>query len=835
MFQSLALLILFFVTSLVTGGAVCTLARKGKSGSSPSADLFIAFSLGFMVNWFVPSFLAGLLGLLFRFEMSRIFVVGVAVVLSGSLTAAAYRFRRVSPLTFRAPGHDCVFLGLLGAVFLAFLVSFDSHVLWQDSCLMRAAVIPFNNYLTAETPMTFTPEFVLVKNGWLVWDSGQRLGPTFMVAPFLAWFKYPGLRILHALCGTVAAGYSYLAATHLFGKRWIAVVTGAAVALNPFILSIPIVDENILALAPVAAAVYFSLRGVHPAWMAGAMFGLALGTRHVLIVALPALALPYLFRGRLRALGSLGIGLLAASLPWIVLHVAMYFGRTGNLYESFGSSPPVQYELMGHAFSLRALLSWPFTEEVVRSPFNGFPTLLSFPLTMLRTWGVVLSGVGILGLVWSTRRLVVRLIMVAWVVPFMAVLMIQSGWTEPNKMGLFLDVSLPLTLLAGAGFASLVPERKGAVGPVKWGLALVPAAVLVVIVGMLTVFQVNAGNEEYPVDRRMYDLPGDIDARFIPGAEHISREQELDYAEVDRKALSALHLFPDYSLAFPVAHPGTVLYRAGQALFELANPGFRDRYSFFKDVPLMMMDMPLTEEWLETMQRQKQEGGLAPKGYMPDGATLGAGPLGPPSDKPGLFPEMEPGAEPEAKWSLMAERLAREGSDVLPISMILHQPLDKIEGEPELFSCDLPDDGEKTAVRIDVSRLPVNNPGLVSPAGTVTGALSLSPGRALAVTGLQPAKGTGGHFSFLAYASPQGALFIIFHRGQGSVRGGEDNLCHFTVHDAGGASSVVVLVPSNQPLYVRETVRHDPRAHIGWLGYVSDDGVTLSEPFRTSN
>jgi len=717
-----------------------------------------------------------------------------------------------------------------------YLLNFDAHLFWQNCCMMRAGVLPYYNYLTPDTPMMYTPDFVVERNGFMIWDSGYRLGPTFLLAPLMAWFRFPALRILHVACGVTAAGFAYLTALRLLKSRVWALLAAAALVLNPFILSISMVDENVLVLGAVAGAFYFSLARGYSGWLAGLSFGVALGTRHILVMALPALYLPGLARWRLKETAWLTAGLLLASIPWIVMHASMYFGPTGNLFESFGSKPPIPYELFGHQFHLRAFLNWPISDHLMRDPYSAFPTLLAFPLTILRTFGALFVGAALVGLgKVGGLALRTRLAAILWVVPFMAVLMIQNNWVEPNKMGLFLVVMPPVALLGVAGLKRVFRPTGG-----KFRFSLKAIGAWAGISAALIAFQLGAGRLDFPLDRRPMEIMTHTVAQFVPASTFGPVVAETEHAEVDKQYLTSFHPLPDYSMAFSVPDVRLVTYRIAQVVREFCKPGFSERQTTFKDVGNSATAFPLAPP----DQAGGDDRSHGPGGPFrgPHGVARGAqwnpekGWEWPRADGegpgPGSFAMRPEAEEPAAKMPALLREIREAGLNVLPLSKLLPDPMDKVEGVPEFYTCEPVRDFEKAAVRIDLSKPPVMNRNFLS-SGKSEGAFLIEPGTLAVIRNIlipweqMPV-------NIIVMASLEGAVYFAFPYPAFVQMEHLRDECYFRRFDAGFKPFADLLLPAGQPVYMRQFSSHEPRSFHGWQGVIRQDSVKLGKPFRTS-
>jgi len=845
---AMLLIPIYVALCIVSGGAVLAMTTRGELRVRLAGRVFLSFAVGAGLNWFVPSLLTGLLGLVWRFEMSRIFVVAVAVGQSAALYLAARFGKGTCPWAWlrTADGpeqeREWPLVVLLVGATLTYLLTFDSQQVYQNSCIMRDAVIPYHNYLSPDTPMGFTPPYMLERNGFLMWEGGQRLGPTFMVAPFFAWFEFMGMRLLHSLCGVCAAGFTYLAARRLLDSRPLAMLAAVAVAFNPQALTITVLDENTLALGPVAGALYFSLVRGHGGFLAGAMMGMALGTRHTLVLALPAMLVPYLAATRRKEVWGFLLGLLVFCAPWITRHYFMWV-ENGHLFESFANKPILHYNFLGMEFDVGAFLNWPFLDRLVRSPYTAYPPLIGYPLYILRAWGNLFVAAGIIGVLAAGAlhgRL--RVSLVLWIVPFMAMLMVQSSWVAMNKMGIWIVVSPAMALVAAAGIKAVVRRVSGRL-QVKKGWAVT----WVVAVICLGVFQTSFPPVTFPADYREFLLPSDVNLKFLP----LQKDQDWitckDYARSAEDQFTFPYPLPDPRLAFSVFSPSLLIYRLGQIARDMVHPGFAERPLSIHEPRDQVTAFRISQEWSSEVQRLRGVSDSGRPESAPGKADTRAEfeiPQPPPQagvtyKDLGIDPRRwledlarrEDGDGPQPKVVSLLQRATEAGIGVLPLRWFQPCPLDSIEGPGNKLRCERGPDFDGTSLRFDFSKLAVANPDFITVDSEQRG-VKVFPGRAVVVLGIDAVKENKLPLDFIATVSPEGAVFVWFAEGT-IVREYLAKLCWADVFDAAGSRNVTLEFPSGSPLFVREIASQEPRCLFGWNGYIGDRSLTLGKSFRT--
>ncbi len=452
-------------------------------------------------------------------------------------------------------------------VFLLYLVGYDSSLFDQERCISRACLLPVHDYLHPDPPIFFDGclDCFEGRNAFFLWNGRQRMGPSVFVAPFVGLFGFPGFRLVHAVMGLFAGWFGFHLGRKVFGHAGYGYATALLLACNPLALGIPLVDENILCLALGAALFYVLLESPTQWLFAGLFFGLFIGVRHVGLLSLPAVlyaALTNRDRPHYKAawyhriFGTepvanvtatlLAIGLF--SLPWLFVHGHAWF-RGLPLYESFAALPATDHEILGFQFSLRGLLSWPFTPVPVRSPFAGYPTLIAFPLTLVKGFGILLLALVAVGWRhgWRTRRtaFVVGLL---WLPVQLAMLMTMANWMEPNKMGIVVGFLQPLVLAMVAGLHRAIEAYRADRFAAP---ALVGAGTFLVLGG----FALAMPEYKAPLDERNFRSRAAYATEVFPVTPPMAVGTEGAYAEADRQRLTRVSPLPDFRELFVLSKP----------------------------------------------------------------------------------------------------------------------------------------------------------------------------------------------------------------------------------------------------------------------------------------
>ena len=457
----------------------------------------------------IPVFL---LAMLTRSYITVDWMVGgsaaITVLAGGALMSRAGSGWKAAFFAFRPmePGDKAALLAG-AAVFSIFLVNYDRRH-FQYGCINGVVM----QAITAEAAGAFDPhgnedEDAVESTDWGQADArethasmdlldvhgtGQRLGTTAIIAPHVALFDVFGFRLIYALLPVMCLLFSIRLGRALIGRPGLALIAGLVMVLNPYVIKIVILDENVMAFCFTTAAL--ALLVEEQKWqtiaLAGWAFGAALGIRHI---DLPfGLAAVILIGWRPRLLGAFAVVGFIAALPCALHHHFTYgsiFAHEHFVDEIFVSVP---HQFLGMTFDYTGLLNWPFHSEVIRTPYNAFPTSIYYPLNTLAHFGTALCGVAVVGLLplWTTRR---RLLVAlsAWLIPQYALLAVLENWMDPNKMGIIITLFPAMTVTLALGMGWLTSPR-------RWAAAAGATAAL-------SLLSLGLGSVPFTDDPRFYE------------------------------------------------------------------------------------------------------------------------------------------------------------------------------------------------------------------------------------------------------------------------------------------------------------------------------------------
>ena len=283
------------------------------------------------------------------------------------------------------------------------------------------------------------------------WEIVNSPGNVVYTAPLMATLESATFRVVDVLVRVLLFLFVQLLLRSWTGRRDVALLGALFAVFNPFVLSVEVLDRNLITAA-LSAALLLALRErpdrplVH-----GVLLGLvAISGLRLLPICFGAsvLAIHAARRSRPREYGAIAAGFLPSLLvvlPHLRAHGLRSMGETEGLFGLF----------------------WLTLAELPRTPLLPFPTGVWYLLQSLDLLGVLACGLALAGAAWSFRRQ--RAWTAALVLPLLGmagVLSVQRDWVQGDKLRIALEGLVPLVLLAGWGCKELIEGRRK---PAAWG------------------------------------------------------------------------------------------------------------------------------------------------------------------------------------------------------------------------------------------------------------------------------------------------------------------------------------------------------------------------------
>ncbi len=396
--------------------------------------------------------------------ISILSIATIANLLLFSLTPVRHR----KPL-HTANKHYVIAFVLFFLIFIFFFLRYDINLFrWQLSCIQDAVdkVIGIHNKIdpgngifedAADNPLQN-----LYRDGHTTIDN-QRLGNTALISPFVALYKLLGFRIFYAVIMLLIAIFGFLTTEEVTKKKIMPFIGAVLFVFNPFMLSAPLVNENLIAFALISAIVCLVIKKLN-ILIVSFLFGVLCGVRDVSIFLIFALFYAFhwhykiSFKDYKKWLIILG-GFLIAVFPYALWHYISFGNILSN--ESSAAFWPVIHKFLGINFTYYGLLNFPFSEYLIRTMHNPYPTFLLLPFFLIRNFGVLLLSLAFLGILFLHKHHNhIAKFLLLLLLPLYIFLSIQENWLEPNKMTYLFLIFTPLLLFCLSGVEFFFTNKK---------------------------------------------------------------------------------------------------------------------------------------------------------------------------------------------------------------------------------------------------------------------------------------------------------------------------------------------------------------------------------------
>ena len=325
--------------------------------------------------------------------------------------------------------------------------------------------------------------------------------------------------------------------------------------LNPYILKVPLLDENIIALTIVSILIYLCLVDA-PGFLQGMICGILISVSDLGIFFIPPLFFAAYFLNKKKAptyYFVLAFGLVIGALPRL-MHQFFAFGNFLNFAAySFAEYKEINevIKVLFFRVKVHGLFNYPLYHEIVRSPFNPFPTFLMWPLSLLKHFGALLTAFSILGTVYLFKKEKnLAIFFLLWFLPPYCFISLLENWIDPKKMHVIITLITPLIIFIGYGMASLLKTKRKQT-----------CLIIVILIVFFYTFLNIVSFLDFKSDPRVSKYH-----RFL------NKESNI-YLQGSKKSLTSFNLLPDFRLASaysPVFHKD----RIKELFFELIFPGY---------------------------------------------------------------------------------------------------------------------------------------------------------------------------------------------------------------------------------------------------------------------
>jgi len=269
-------------------------------------------------------------------------------------------------------------------------------------------------------------------------------GNILFTATALSIFKLYSFKLLYILFMLLIFIFVYLIVDRIIKDKAVSLLAALFAVFNPYLLSVEVLDRNVMALAISVVLFYLILKYPGKVFLQGLIFGILSGTglRFLpLLFVLPIVILH--FHRRINLMGSLVF--IAGFIITFTFNVPhLYFHGFHGLGETSSSASLI----------INAFTKW------VRTPFLPFPNLISYLLNILNYFGWLVSVIILAGVLrlWNNNRRLTS----AFLVMFLSVIFVlsfQRNWLEGDKYRIAICGFLPLFIFFACGLKYIFTKK----------------------------------------------------------------------------------------------------------------------------------------------------------------------------------------------------------------------------------------------------------------------------------------------------------------------------------------------------------------------------------------
>lgn len=261
------------------------------------------------------------------------------------------------------------------------------------------------------------------------------------ISTLLPILKFYSFKIVYVLFTFLIFIFTYLLINKLTRRKIIGLLTAIFAIFNPYMLSVEVLDRNVMALAVSVILFYLILEHKDKIFFHGLIFGIlaGLGLRFLPLLFIFPIVIMYYYHKRLSVKTSLiflsaSIITFTFSLPHIFFHGLNGVGET---------EPSVNLIVL-------------MFRQWLRTPFLPFPNLIFYVLNILNYFGYFSCAaicVGALYL-WKVNRKIF-FALAFWFCSVFFVLSFQRNWIQGTKYRIILEGFLPVFVFLAYGLEYL--------------------------------------------------------------------------------------------------------------------------------------------------------------------------------------------------------------------------------------------------------------------------------------------------------------------------------------------------------------------------------------------
>ena len=288
-------------------------------------------------------------------------------------------------------------------------------------------------------------------------------------------------RIMYVVFQVLLFLFTYLIINHFTKKHWISILTGFFAIFNPFNLYIEVLDRNFMALVVSVILFYTLFKHKNHVGLHGLIYGVlaGLGLRFLPIVFIVPIVLYYFSEKKS----------IKQYITFVLIAFAVFAYNIPHLkYHGFNS--------IGETESYLSLTETAFSKWI-RTPFVPFPNLIFISMTLLNSFGYIISLVMLLGLYCLYKKSKLHGIIFSLIILLpLSSLAIQRDFIESPKLRIIILSFLSLYVLIAYGLVKLCELLE----KYKFKIIIPTVFMFLILFSLVQIFS----SANFDVDQRFY-------------------------------------------------------------------------------------------------------------------------------------------------------------------------------------------------------------------------------------------------------------------------------------------------------------------------------------------
>ncbi len=311
----------------------------------------------------------------------------------------------------------------------SYLIKGDSECFYMQS--FRTVGI-LNPSLDKETLLNKTYEIICTP------------GNILFTSTFIPILKMYSFKIIYLFFIAIFFIFTYLIVKKLIANKVIPLMVAIFAVLNPYILSVEVLDRNIITLAISALLFYVVMEYEDKIFLHGLIFGILAGTglRFLSLVFFVPIFIFYWQKNKRIKTYLIFLASFIITFTFNIPHI--YFQGFHSLGEKTSSLSLI----------IDAFTKWK------RTPFLPFPNIVFYLINVINYFGYIIFAIILLGgvnLFKFNKKGLFILLYIFFLTLF--ILSYQRNWVEGDKYRIIIEAFLPLYILLGYGLKSLFIKK----------------------------------------------------------------------------------------------------------------------------------------------------------------------------------------------------------------------------------------------------------------------------------------------------------------------------------------------------------------------------------------